>query len=257
MRLLLAVGQYSDSLLWLCEENDWTVDSAEDGASALAKLCGGQYDLLAVSACLAGLDGLALGDAYAASAPCCPARILLIQPDEWPRPAWADCTAPIGASPDKLHKLLLILSKKPLPKLAAAYGAQALDLSRRFLMEIGMDRRYKGFEYAVWLLSRLCQCSTAEQLAMETLYQACGQTFRVQPASVERCLRVAIESVFTHGSLKGIDRYFGVTVDPERGKPTNRAFLLQGMLQLRYSFTAALSPNNSDTHHNPAAPTMV
>ena len=124
-------------------------------------------------------------------------------------------------------------------------------------MEIGMDRRYKGFEYAVWLLSRLCLCSTAEQLAMETLYQACGQTFRVQPASVERCLRVAIESVFTHGSLKGIDRYFGVTVDPERGKPTNRAFLLQGMLQLRYSFTAALSPNNSDTHHNPAAPTMV
>ena len=68
---------------------------------------------------------------------------------------------------------------------------------------------------------------------MGALYRDCAAAFGVSPASVERCLRVAVESVFTLGSISGIERCFGATVDPERGKPTNRAFLCQAAQRLR------------------------
>ena len=80
-----------------------------------------------------------------------------------------------------------------------------------------------------------------------------------RPTAVERCLRVAVESVFTQGSMRGIERFFGATVDPERGKPTNRAFLLQASQQIRldHSLADTRSPNSSEMHHSPAAPTRV
>ena len=59
--------------------------------------------------------------------------------------------------------------------------------------------------------------------------------------------------------MQGIERFFGATVDPEKGKPTNRAFLVQAASELRraYSLADARSPNKSVMHHNPAAPTSV
>ena len=94
---------------------------------------------------------------------------------------------------------------------------------------------------------------------MGELYQACARAFSTTPAAVERCLRVAVESVFTQGSIRGIERFFGATVDPERGKPTHRAFLREAAQQLRldHSLAATRSPKSSEMHHSPAAPTMV
>lgn len=96
-----------------------------------------------------------------------------------------------------------------------------------------------------------------EELPLCQLYHTCADAFHTTPASVERALRVAVESVFTQGSMQGIERFFGATVDPERGKPTNRAFLIQAAQQLRHSLTTACSVNSSEMHHSPAAPTMV
>ena len=44
-------------------------------------------------------------------------------------------------------------------------------------------------------------------------------------AGVERSLRLCVESTWMHGSLSALERFFGNSVDPERGKPTNREFL--------------------------------
>ena len=92
-----------------------------------------------------------------------------------------------------------------------------------------------------------------------SFYRLCARAFGTTPTAVERCLRVAVESVFTQGSMRGIERFFGATVDPERGKPTNRAFLLQASQQIRldHSLADTRSPNSSEMHHSPAAPTRV
>jgi len=49
----------------------------------------------------------------------------------------------------------------------------------------------------------------------------CGMT----PPAVERSLRLCVESTWSRGSLEALERFFGSSVDPERGKPTNREFL--------------------------------
>ena len=219
------------------------------------------YDVLLLHLCLPVMDGLSAGGLLAEAAPVCPPRVLFVSPAEWLpcRPAWADCTVETGVSIEKLCSLIETLAKKPLPNLTAALRPSLAALTDAFLDELSLKKHMKGRLYAAWLLQRMVPAASACQLA--SLYEACACTFHVTPASVERCLRTAVESVFTQGSMTGIERFFGATVDPERGKPTNRAFLAQAVthlrLQLAYSRTAARSPNSSVMHHNPAAPTSV
>lgn len=261
MRLLIAASQDMHRLQWLCEELGWNVQAVTDGQSAMALLGRETFDLLLLHACLSGMDGLAAGEAYAALYPFCPPRILLIQPEDWPRPPWADGVLPLCILPEKSCRLLQIMSEKPLPKLAAAQEEEALHLADSFLGEIGFSPAYTGYRYARWLLCCLCRSTRGETQPLKYLYTACARVFSTTSGAVERSLRLAVENVFTHGDLAGIERYFGATVDPERGKPTNRAFLLQGAQQLRlmalHSFTATRSPNSREMHHSPAAPTTV
>ena len=57
------------------------------------------------------------------------------------------------------------------------------------------------------------------------LYAMVARRHGMTAAGVERSLRLCVESTWTHGSLAALDRFFGSSVDPERGKPTNREFL--------------------------------
>ena len=219
------------------------------------------YDVVLMHLCLPGMDGLRTGDLYAASQPLRPPRIVFAAPSQWCvlRPSWADCTVEAGVDARGLCALIETLNQKPLPRLAAATSEAAAPLIDAFLCELGVPKRLKGRAYAAWLLARMIPSTRDESVA--SLYAECAQAFGVRAASVERCVRIAVESIFTQGSMDGIERFFGATVDPERGKPTNRAFLMQAAQQLRlqlaHSRATAFSPNSSEMHHNPAAPTSV
>ena len=239
------------------ERRGWDVTAASDGRSLTALAEG--HDVLLMHLCLPGLDGLSAGDALAASVPLCAMRILFVAPPEWcvHHPFWADCTVSAGSGVQHLCTLISILGQKPLSRLAEAQKEPLAGSIERFLDEMSFKRGTKGRAYAAWLLREMAISPHYGALALCGLYDGCARAFGVTPAAVERCLRAAVESVFTQGSLRGIERFFGATVDPERGKPTNRAFLLQAVQQLRYSFASARSLNSSEMHHKPAAPTSV
>ena len=259
MRLLVLWPDYAKACMLRdrMELDGWDVVIRQDGRT----LCrmDEEFDVFLLHLCLSGMDGLSAGDAYAASCPVCPPRILFAAPPEWcvHRPQWADCTVDAGTEPAQLCRLLQIIAKKPRPKLAAAQKQPLSALIVRFLDDLSFKQTLKGRAYAAWLLERLVPSTFCASHSLTLLYAECAGVFGTTPAAVERCLRVAVESVFTQGSLTGIERFFGATVDPERGKPTNRAFLMQAAQQLRYSLTATRSLNSSEMHHNPAAPTSV
>lgn len=259
MRLLIVWPdrQQACAIRDLMEQEGWDVEIMHDGRDVLPWRTG--FDVLLLHLCLPGVDGLSTGDALAASAPLRPPRILFVAPPEWcvHKPCWADCTISTGIQAMGLCRLISVLAKKPLPKLAAAQNEPLSMLIGRFLDDLSFKQRMKGRAYAAWLLERMVPATPGGELPLYTLYADCAQVFSTTPAAVERCVRVAIESVFTQSSLHSIDRFFGATVDPERGKPTNRAFLMQAAQQIRYSFTASRSPNKSEMHHSPAAPTSV
>lgn len=147
--------------------------------------------------------------------------------------------------------------QKAAAKAAATRREQTAQAVERFLDALSLKKRLKGRAYAAWLLRLMVPSPMLEDSRYASSIRHARRQFHTTPASVERALRVAVESVFTQGSMRGIERFFGATVDPERGKPTNRAFLLQAAQQLRYSLTTACSANSSEMHHSPAAPTMV
>ena len=57
------------------------------------------------------------------------------------------------------------------------------------------------------------------------LYPMAGASCGLSAAAVERSLRLCVESIWSRGNLAVLERFFGSSVDPERGKPTNREFL--------------------------------
>lgn len=261
MRLLIALPDDTQALA-VCEglaQHMWEMETALDGAQVLSQMA--SFDMVLLHQCMPGMDGMSIGEAFAAAAPLCSPRILFICPPEFlsARPRWADALVYPGVSTGRLCSLLVTLAQKPLPRLAAAHQSDISASIECFLDELSLNRQLKGCRYAAWLLERMIPSPLSSEVPIGNLYTECARHFQTTPASVERCLRIAVESIFTHGSMRGIERYFGATVDPERGKPTNRAFLLQAAEQLRllHSRAEARSPNSREMHHSPAPPTSV
>ena len=238
MRLLIAMleAERAAALQNALYERDerWEIRAVTHGAQALHMLRGERWDLALLQVCLPGMDGEQVLCALEKEPPLCPPRILFLREREMPAGALRpDCTAPLCASTAQLCRLLEVLSKKPLPMLAAARAQQVSQAVEGLLDSFSMNRALKGRLYVAWLLRRWVPSPMAGETPMGALYADCAQAFGVSPASVERCVRVAVESVFTMGSIRGIEHCFGATVDPERGKPTNRAFLCQAGQRLR------------------------
>ena len=69
------------------------------------------------------------------------------------------------------------------------------------------------------------------------LYPLVARRHGLRPQTVERSLRLLVESTWSGSRLDVLERFFGHSVDPERGKPTNKEFLAQ--LQLRLTLADA------------------
>lgn len=239
----------------------WEIELCTYASDALYLLQCHPFDLLVLHAGLAGGGGEVLRQLTGWQLPC-PPRVLFLCEAEERMQYRADCFAHPTASAQCLCRLVEILAQKPLP-LLAAQGKQRLSLLiDSFLDELSMPRSLKGRAYTAWLLCHLTPSPAGEGKPMGYWYGECAQAHSTSAAAVERCLRVAVESVFTQGSMQGIERCFGATVDPEKGKPTNRAFLIKSAHLLRgrmrdHSFTDTRSLNSSEMHHRPAAPTSV
>ena len=61
----------------------------------------------------------------------------------------------------------------------------------------------------------------------DDVYTVISQEYNTSASCVERNLRYTIERVWTRGNLQVLQERFGYTIDAERGKPTNKAFLAQ------------------------------
>ena len=245
----------------------WETSIVRDGREALRALETETYALAALHLCLPGLDGLAVLASLEAHAPVRPPKTLLLCERELlgaARPH-ADCAAPLHIRPAQLARLMQILSEKKRPLLSRGTEARRRALIDQTLSDIGMSRDLKGRQYAEWLLFRLAISPSPEDERLQDEYAACGVAHgAASAASVERCLRHAVERCFTTGDLQSLEAAFGATVDAERGKLTNRAFLLALTERLRvalegerYSRIGSRSRNSSPMLHSPAAPTSV
>lgn len=115
---------------------------------------------------------------------------------------------------------LKVLMEKPKQ---SAEGAEAI--TRNLLIEMGVPEHILGSKY---LRKAICAVLEDEDLIIAVtgdLYPLVAKVYGTTPSRVERAIRHAIEVCWDRGDMDVLTGYFGNTVSPSKGKPTNSEFL--------------------------------
>ena len=181
-------------------------------------------DLLVLDSVLSGMDG---GEALSLLARLpAPPRVVYLALIAFARfePAPDEiCSYPCEDA--VLLNAILASSSRPLPVLAREWEEQRLAIAGKLLDRLAVPPRLKGRRYMRVAAAALA-CSPALGASYrERLYPYVAGQCGTTPQAVERAVRTAVESAGLHGSLEGIQALFGLSVDADRGKPTNAEFL--------------------------------
>lgn len=135
-------------------------------------------------------------------------------------PPWVLETAQASTLDDflRLHHL-------DIPPLAQRQAQRIQPLAQGLVHALGVP---PGLGAQVFLPRMLALCTVHPPLLADLkgrLYPLCGMECGLSAAAVERRLRLCVEACWTRAELRSLERFFGHSVDPEKGKPTNREFL--------------------------------
>lgn len=202
---------------------------ADDKEKLFAEIDHYEIDLLILDSALQGIDGIEFLKWMRVNLAAPPKVVYLSRGDErWENKALeigadAAITWPVGE--DEFLECVRIASEKPYSSLAKITQEIRLQAAEELLKHLKVSESLKGREYvkiavafgscSPWLLHSLSQ----------RLYPWLAERFNTTPQAVERAMRTTIENAWLKGNLESIQKYFGFTVDPERGKPTNAEFL--------------------------------
>ena len=96
---------------------------------------------------------------------------------------------------------------------------------REILLELGAPDHLLGHPYVVQAILLVVEDRMYIDSITFGLYPQLAARFGTTAARVERAIRHLIEVTWTRGDLDVLTRYFGNTVSPEKGKPTNGEFI--------------------------------
>ncbi|MDO7786409.1 sporulation transcription factor Spo0A [Desulforamulus aquiferis] len=99
--------------------------------------------------------------------------------------------------------------------------------------EMGVPAHIKGYHYLREAI--LCVINEVNLLGAVTkeLYPMIAQKYQTTPSRVERAIRHAIELAWDRGNIEMMTKFFGYTINLERGKPTNSEFIAMVADKLR------------------------
>ena len=95
------------------------------------------------------------------------------------------------------------------------------------LRELGMPANLLGYQYFRFAIHAAASNPEILRAITKKLYPHVAREFHATATGVERAMRHAIEVVWNRGNIEILEKYFGYTVDPNRGKPTNSEFISQ------------------------------
>lgn len=114
-----------------------------------------------------------------------------------------------------------------LPLLALGRYGQMVCLARGLMTTLNVPRRLRAWAFLPDMLALGAVHPALMEDLRGRLYPLIARRHGLTASAVERRLRLAIESTWNDASLSALERFFGHSVDPERGKPTNREFLFR------------------------------
>ena len=98
-------------------------------------------------------------------------------------------------------------------------------LVRKALLELGVPEHLIGYPYLVDAVSMVVQDTSLLRKVTKGLYPMVGTKNGVTPSRTERAIRHAIEVSTDRVDMDIAKEYFGNTISPSKGKPTNSEFI--------------------------------
>ncbi len=99
-----------------------------------------------------------------------------------------------------------------------------LDITR-ILHQMGVPAHVKGYQYLRDAIAMVTEEANLMGAVTKELYPMIAEKYNTTASRVERAIRHAIELAWDRGNVDLMNRYFGYTINIERGKPTNSEFV--------------------------------
>lgn len=99
--------------------------------------------------------------------------------------------------------------------------------------QMGVPAHIKGYQYLRDAILMVVNEVTLLGAITKELYPMIAQKYMTTPSRVERAIRHAIELAWDRGNVEMMSKFFGYTIDIERGKPTNSEFIAMVADKLR------------------------
>lgn len=112
-----------------------------------------------------------------------------------------------------------------LPALHRRRFREATELARGMLRALGVPSGLRAWEFLPEMAGLTAVHPPLLTDMAHGLYPLIARRYSMTPAAVERSLRLCVEATWSRGDLAALERFFGSSVDPDKGKPTNREFL--------------------------------
>ena len=105
------------------------------------------------------------------------------------------------------------------------------------MLELGVPAHIKGYAYVCESIFLAVKDPKVMESVTKVLYPTVAKKFATTSSRVERAVRHAIEVAWSRADVDILHRYFGYTIQRERGKATNSEFVAMIATKLRLKFT--------------------
>ena len=93
------------------------------------------------------------------------------------------------------------------------------------LHQMGVPAHIKGYQYLRDAIVFVIEDINLLGAVTKELYPMIAEKYNTTPSRVERAIRHGIELAWDRGNIDLMNKFFGYTIDVERGKPTNSEFI--------------------------------
>ncbi|RNC28718.1 MAG: Stage 0 sporulation protein A [Candidatus Dichloromethanomonas elyunquensis] len=105
----------------------------------------------------------------------------------------------------------------------------------KMIQQMGVPAHVKGYQYLRDAIVSVINDVSLLGAVTKELYPRIAEKYNTTPSRVERAIRHAIELAWDRGNIEFMNKFFGYTINVDRGKPTNSEFIAMVADKLRIS----------------------
>ncbi len=105
----------------------------------------------------------------------------------------------------------------------------------KMIQQMGVPAHVKGYQYLRDAIIFVIKEVSLLGAVTKELYPMIAKSYNTTPSRVERAIRHAIELAWDRGNIDFMNKFFGYTINVDRGKPTNSEFIAMVADKLRIS----------------------